>query len=61
MDDKLMLHNYLCQGYIIITVCLLATLCKKTLEQICMKFSGKAGNGTMNKLLHFGGNQDHGS
>jgi len=26
-----------------------------------MKFSGKVGNGTMNKLLHFGGNQDHGS
>jgi len=26
-----------------------------------MKFSGKVGNGPMNKLLNFGGDPDHGS
>jgi len=38
---------------------LLATLRKNL--QICMKFSGKVGNGPMNKWLNFGGNQDNGS
>jgi len=32
---------------------------KKTSKQMCMKFSGKVGNGPMNKLLNFGGNQNH--
>jgi len=38
-------------------VCLLATLRKKTSERICMKFSGKVGNGPLNKQFKFGGDQ----
>jgi len=29
------------------------------LSEICMKFSGKVGNGTMNKRLNFVGDPDH--
>ena len=54
--------NYLRQrGYVIVVVCLSVclsvsnTLRKKTSEPICMKFSGKAGNGLVNKRLNFGG------
>jgi len=36
-------------------VCLLG----KTSKPICMKFSGKVGNGPINNLLNFGGNPDH--
>ena len=39
-------------------VCLLATL-RKTSEQICMKFSGKVGSGSMNKRLNFGAEPGH--
>jgi len=34
--------------FVCLSVCLLATLCAKTLEQICMKYSGKDGNGPVN-------------
>jgi len=44
-----------------LSVCLLATLRKKTSERICMKFSGKVGNGPTNKWLNFGGDPVHGS
>jgi len=36
-------------------VCSLATLFKKTSQRICMQFSGKVGNGPMNKWSNFGG------
>ena len=39
-------------------VCLLATL-RKTSEWIYMKFSGKVGNGPVNKWLNFGGDPGH--
>jgi len=34
---------------------------QKNSEWIYMKFSGKVGNGPMNKCLNFGGNPDQGS
>jgi len=34
-------------------------LCLTTSKQICMKFSGKVGNGPMNKWLNFRGDPDH--
>jgi len=40
-----------------LSVCLLATLCKN-FERICMKFSGKVGNGPIYKWLNFGGDLD---
>jgi len=53
------MFDYLLQAeYVIVVVylfvCLLA-ICAKTSERICMKFSGKVGNGPMNKWLNFGG------
>ena len=36
-------------------------LCAKTSNRICIKFSGKVGNGPVNKRLNFGGDPDHGS
>jgi len=33
-------------------------LCAKTSERICVKFSGKVGNGATNKRLDFGGDPD---
>jgi len=36
-------------GCFCLFVCLLATLRKKTYKRICMKFSGKVDNGSMNK------------
>ena len=33
-------------------------LCAKTSQRICMKFSGKVGNGPMNKWLNFDGDPD---
>jgi len=68
------LHYYLCQvGYIIVVVCLLATLRKNcwmdlhgifrvgwSLTSLFSKeFSGKVGNGPMNKRLNFGGDPDN--
>jgi len=53
---------YLCQGgYIFSTVCLFVCeqLCTKTSKLICMKFSGKASNGPMNKWLNLIGDPDH--
>ena len=56
------------EGYVIVVVCLFVCLsvclsvsnfAQKASEQICMKFSGKVGNGPMNKWLNFGGNPDH--
>ena len=41
--------------------CLLATLRKNLDKGICMKFSGKVGNGPVNKWLNFGGDLDQGS
>jgi len=43
-----------------LSVCLSvrATLRKKTSERICIKFSGKVGNGPMNKWLNVGGDLD---
>jgi len=40
-----------------LSVCLLQ-LCTKTSKQICMKYSGKVGNGSVNKWLNFGRNSD---
>jgi len=37
--------------------CLLAIL-RKNFPTVCMKFSGKVGNGPMNKRLNFGGDPD---
>ena len=34
---------------------------QKTSERICVKFSGKVGNGPLSKLLNFDGDPDHGS
>jgi len=45
--------------FVCLSVCLLAALRKKTSARICMKFSGKVGNGPMNKRLNFGGDPDH--
>ena len=45
--------------FVCLFVCLLATLRKKTSQQICMKFSGKVGSGPMNKWLNFGGDPYH--
>ena len=49
---------YLCQGgYVFVVVCLSVCLsacwqfCAKTLEQICMKFSEKVGDGSLNKQM----------
>jgi len=39
-------------------VWLLSTL-RKTSKRICMKFSGKVGNGPVNKWLNFGGSPDN--
>ena len=50
---------------IIVVVCLSVCLfdcqqlCTTTSERTCMKFSGKVGNGPVNKWLHFGGDPDH--
>ena len=41
-----------------LSVCLSVCLCAKTSERICMKFSGKVGNGPVNKCLNFGGDRD---
>jgi len=42
--------DYLHQGgYVIIVVCLSVSNCTKTSKRICMKFSGKVGNGPVNK------------
>jgi len=35
-------------------------VCAKTFERVCVKFSGKVGNGPVNKRLNFGGDPDHG-
>jgi len=43
-----------------LSVCLLATLRKNFRIWICMKFSGKVGNGPVNKRLNFGNDPDHG-
>jgi len=37
---------------------MLSSVCAKTSEQICMTFSGKVGNGPMNKQLNFGADPD---
>ena len=42
-----------------LSVCLLATLRKNFRIWICMKFSGKVGNGPVNKRLNFGDDPDH--
>ena len=44
-----------------LSVCLFVCwqLCAKTSERICMKFSGKVGNGPTNKRLNFGGDLAH--
>jgi len=44
-----------------VSVCLSVCwqLCAKTSERICMKCSGKVGNGPVNKRLNFGGEPDH--
>jgi len=34
-------------------------LCAKTSERICMKFSGKVGNGPVNNIVNVGGDPDH--
>jgi len=40
-------------------VCLFVNnFAQRTSERICMKFSGKVGNGTVNKWLNFGGDPD---
>jgi len=55
-------YNYLRQeGYVIVIVCLSVCwqLCAKTSERICMKFSGKVGNGPVNEWSKFGGDLDH--
>jgi len=44
-------------SFLCLSVCLLATL-RQTSERICMKFSGKVGNGPTNKRLNFGGDPD---
>jgi len=41
-----------------LSVCLLAILCN---NWICMKVSGKVGNGPVKKFLNFGRDLDHGS
>jgi len=63
--------DYLRQGrYVFVVVCLsvylsvcltVSNFAQKTSERICMKFSGKIGNGPMNKRLNFGGDPDRGS
>jgi len=47
-------------GYVIVVVCMFVCqqLCAKTSERTCMKFSGKVGNGPLNKRLNFGGYPD---
>jgi len=40
-------------GYVIVVVCLSVCLATETSERICMKFSGKVGNGPMNKMIKF--------
>ena len=57
-------YDYLCQeGYVIVIVCLLfvslLATSRKTCERICVKLSGKVGNGPINKWLSFGGDLDH--
>jgi len=46
--------------FVCLLVCLLATL-PKTAESICMKFSGKVGNGTRNRWLDSGNDPDQDS
>jgi len=51
-------------GYVFIVVCLsvclsVSNFAQKNSERICMKFSGKVGNGPMNKRLDFGGDPVH--
>jgi len=48
-------------GYVFVVVCLFACqqLCAKTSKRICMKFSGKVGNGPVNKILNSGGDPYH--
>ena len=43
---------------LLLSVCLLATL-RKTAHRICIKSSGKVGNGPVNKRLNFGLNPGH--
>jgi len=50
--------NYHVFVVVCLFVCLLATL-RKTSERICTKFSGKVGNGPVNKWLNFGSHPDH--
>jgi len=45
--------------FVCLSICLIATLRKKTSERICMKFSGKVGNVPVNIRLNFGGDPDH--
>jgi len=44
-------------GYVFIVVCVFVS--NFVQKWICMKFSGKVGNGPMNKRLNFGGNPDN--
>jgi len=39
-------------------VCLSVSNCAKTSERICVKFSGKVGNGPLNEWLNFDGDPD---
>ena len=43
--------------FVCLCVCLSVCLSAKTCERICMKFSGKVGNGPMDKRLNFGGDR----
>jgi len=46
--------------FVCLSVCLsVNNFAKKTYERICMKFTGKVGNGLTNKWLNFGGDPDH--
>jgi len=61
-QTKLKLHYLRQGGYVFITVCLsVSNFAQKTSQRICMKFSGKVGNGPINKWLNFGDDPNHGS
>jgi len=47
--------------FVCLSVCLLVNFYAKTSKWICVKFSGKVGNGPVNKRLNFGGDPDLGS
>ena len=47
------------RGYAVVVLCVFEQLCAKISKRICMKFSGKVGNGTVSKSLNFGGNPGH--